>query len=224
MFSPSLMCADPLKLGCQVQILNKNKFDLFHIDIMDMNFVPYIALGFSVVKALNRFSIPKDIHLMVKNISLALKNITVRTKDFVSFHIETPTSIKDNINFIRKLGAKPGLVINPETSIKKIYPYLSFIDIIHIMTINPGFSGQSFINSSYDKIKQLKSIILNQNKKILLGADGGIGYKQIEKLAQCGVDICVLGKTCLFKSNFEEQVKKLLTFRKIQLRQYFNKR
>ena len=220
MFSPSLMCADPLKLGYQVQILNKNKFDLFHIDIMDMNFVPNIAIGFNIVKALQQFSIPKDIHLMVNNIPLALKNIPVRTGDYISFHIETSSSIIDNISAIRKLGAKPGLVINPETPLKTIYPFLTFIDIIHIMTIHPGFSGQSFIKTSYKRAKQVKSIILNQNKKVLLGADGGIGYEQIEKLAQYGVDVFVLGTTSLFKPHFEEQVKKLLAFRKMQSRHH----
>lgn len=223
MFSPSLMCADPLNLGYQLQILNKNKFDLFHIDIMDMNFIPNIALGFSVVKALNKFSTHKDIHLMVQNVPLTLKNIAVRTGDFISFHVETSTSIEDNIDSIRKLGARPGLVINPETAIEKIYPFLSFIDIIHIMTVNPGFSGQSFIHTSYDRVKQIKSIILSQNKRILLGVDGGIGYEQIGKLAQYGVDVFVLGTTCLFKSNFEKQVKKLLAFRKIQLKHYHHK-
>ncbi len=208
------MCADPLRLGYQAQVLDKNKFDLFHIDIMDLNFVPNIALSFNTVKALDKFTIPKDVHLMVKDVPLALKNITVKAEDFISFHVETSTSIENNINLIRKLGARPGLVINPKTSIEKIRPYLTSIDIIHIMTANPGLSGQSFIPHSLDKAKQLRSIILNQNKKILLGADGGIGFEQIEKLIPCGVDIFVLGTTCLFNNNFEEQIKKLLVFKK----------
>lgn len=214
LFSPSLMCADLLNLGYQTNILYQNGFDFFHIDVMDFHFVQNIALGFDIIRALKRIPVPKDIHLMVENVPVALKHIEVNSGDFISFHIETKSDIESNLKEIKKLGAKVGLVINPNTPLKTIYPFLSKVDLIHLMSVEPGFSGQPFQDFSYTRAQKLSFLISQQKRRILLGVDGGIGFEQIEKFHSLGVNIFVLGTTCLFTTHFEEQVAKFLVFKK----------
>src|SRR3989344_4686322 len=147
-FSPSIMCADPLDMSPQLDLLVKNNFDFFHIDIMDFNFVPNLALNFKLVEALDKYQIPRDIHLMVKNVFTALNTITFRSGDYVSFHVEVEESIERNLEMDSKLGVKVGLVINPNTPIELLFPYLSKVDLIHLMSVEPGFAGQPFDKNS----------------------------------------------------------------------------
>ena len=203
-------------MGLQLNILNNYEFDLLHVDIMDLNFVPNLALNFELTKDLIKYKIPKDIHLMVENVALALKKITVQKEDYISFHIETKKSINENIQTIRDMGAKPGLVISPNTPVDEIYSYLPLIDIVHVMTVQPGFEGQEFIKVSYDRVDGLLSKIKSFDiNSILLGVDGGIGIEQIKRFSKLGVSVFVLGTTCLFNNqDFENQAKLLLDLKK----------
>lgn len=213
-FSPSLMCANMFDFLNQLEILENNKFDFFHLDIMDLNFVPNLALNFDTVNLLNKYNTPKDIHLMVKDVPLALKNLKVRPGDYISFHVEASDSIDEVINFIKGMGANPGLVINPSTDLSRLYPYFSKVKLIHVMTVEPGFAGQPFIDYSYDRVKMLKAKIQESGNDIIIGVDGGIGFEQIEKFNICGANLFVLGTTCLFRGdNFNNQVSNFIKFK-----------
>lgn len=214
-FSPSLMCANLFKLKQELDILENNKFDFFHIDIMDLNFVPNLALNFEIVNLLNEYETPKDIHLMVRDVKLALRNLKVKSGDYISFHIEVDDNVDEILNLIEGMGANPGLVINPSTDLTKLYPYFSKAKLIHVMTVEPGFAGQPFIQYSYERVKELKSEIKKNGSNILIGVDGGIGFQQIKKFKVCGANLFVLGTTCLFKGDdLKQRVNEFLTFKK----------
>lgn len=207
------MCADQLRLADQIKSLEQAAFDFLHVDIMDMSFVPNLAMGFDVLKQLGGYHTPKDIHLMVKNVKLAIQKLQVSKEDYISFHVEAVDSPAEIISSIRKIGVHPGLVINPSTPLEKIFLYLDQVDIVHVMTVEPGFSGKPFISNSYKRVKKLKNEIMALSPQTLLGVDGGIGFEQIVKFQKAGASVFVLGTTSLFKSNFEEQLDLFKQFR-----------
>ncbi len=212
-FSPSLMCADFLDIKSQINLLLDNKFEFLHLDVMDMQFVPNLALNFDLIKQLQNIPISKDIHLMVKNIPLALEQLHVRKDDYISFHIESSFDVKDMVDAIHRKGAHPGLVINPDTLVKNLRPHIPRVDLIHLMCAQTGFTGQCFIPDSYERAAKVVSLVQKLNPTVLVGVDGSIGFKQIELLSNLGVNVFVLGTTCLFKPDFKDQVKRFMKFK-----------
>ncbi len=214
LFVPSLMCADQLHLGDEIDLLMKYGFNEFHLDIMDLNFVPNITLGFDVIERIKEYNIMRDIHLMVKDVDTAIENLSLCNKDSVSVHIENNIDFRKIFNKIRSSGARVGLVISPNTPIVLLKDYINEIDLIHVMCVLPGFSSQEFIQGSYQRVEQLKELLIKSNKKIRIGVDGGISFEQIIAMNKRDVDVYVLGTSTLFKQDLEGQIKKFLLFKK----------
>ena len=158
--SPSILSADFSKLGTEIQNLEKANADLIHIDVMDGHFVPNITIGPEVISKLRKYtSLPFDVHLMISPVHKFIKNFADAGADIITIHPEATDNLKDSIKKIKSLNKKAGVSLNPETSIDKVLPVLNLIDLVLVMSVNPGFGGQKFIESSLDKVKNLRKEI-----------------------------------------------------------------
>lgn len=210
LLSPSLMCGDLLNLGNQITELKQMGIDYLHIDIADMHFVPNITLGFALVEQVASFNIPLDIHLMVENPLLVVDKLKLSKNDIISFHVNPKNSVFNIIEIIKKKGHKTGLVISPDVPVLEIKPYIDQVDLVQVMCVQPGFSGQKFIPESYDRVEELRRLITN--KTMVIGVDGAIGYEQIKKFYTLGVRLFVLGSAILFNQRFEENMHQINLF------------
>ena len=184
---------------------------MIHIDIMDNHFVKNLTFGPIICKSLvqNGVDIPLDIHLMTNPVKNIIQDLaTVRPK-YISFHIEIEKDILENIKLIKSIGSLAGLAINPNTSIQKLEKYFKYIDMILLMSVTPGFGGQTFINSTYDKIKKLKILLNNHYPNIKIAIDGGVNIKNIKLLYSFGIDIFVLGSAIFNAKNRIEMFNKI---------------
>jgi ribulose-phosphate 3-epimerase len=206
LLSPSLMCGNLLNVTKDIGILVKHHVDYLHIDIMDGKFVPNISFGFDFANALSKLPIPRDIHLMVSDPKLAISKLLLNKSDIVFFHVEATKNI-ENIISLASLRCKVGLVVNASTPIETIYPYLSKIDFIYLMTIQrTGFSGEPFDDNSYARAENICSYILKNNLNTIVGADGAIGLEQIKRLREIGVKLFVLGTKSIYLGDLEKNL------------------
>lgn len=206
------MCANLLNLERDITLLQRSDIPYLHVDIMDFNFVPNLTIGFDLLNQLERFPMVKDIHLMVKDVEKAIDRIHLPPGNTISFHVESTTNVDYIIDKINAKGYRAGLVLSPETPVSAIEPYIEKIALIYIMCVQPGYAGQQFISDSYRKVVSLKGILNNISSSPLIGVDGGIGFEQIRKFHNLGVDIFVLGTSTLFKDNLALQLAKLKSF------------
>jgi len=199
--SPSILSADFSKLGEEIQNLEKAEADLIHIDVMDGHFVPNITIGPEVISKLRKYtSLPFDVHLMISPVDNFIKNFADAGADIITIH---PEATKDIINSIKKIKShnkKAGISLNPETSVDKVLPVLNSIDLVLIMSVNPGFGGQKFMQETLEKVKILRKEIDNKKLKVQIEIDGGINFENSKKAIKAGVDILVSGTT-IFKEN-----------------------
>ena len=199
--SPSILSADFSKLGEEIQNLEKAEADLIHIDVMDGHFVPNITIGPEVISKLRKYtSLPFDVHLMISPVDNFIKNFADAGADIITIH---PEATKDIINSIKKIKShnkKAGISLNPETSVDKVLPVLNSIDLVLIMSVNPGFGGQKFMQETLEKVKILRKEIDNKKLKVQIEIDGGINFENAKKAIKAGVDILVSGTT-IFKEN-----------------------
>ena len=199
--SPSILSADFSKLGEEIQNLEKAEADLIHIDVMDGHFVPNITIGPEVISKLRKYtSLPFDVHLMISPVDNFIKNFADAGADIITIH---PEATKDIINSIKKIKShnkKAGISLNPETSVDKVLPVLNSIDLVLIMSVNPGFGGQKFMQETLEKVKILRKEIENKKLKVQIEIDGGINFENSKKAIKAGVDILVSGTT-IFKEN-----------------------
>ena len=199
--SPSILSADFSKLGEEIQNLEKAEADLIHIDVMDGHFVPNITIGPEVISKLRKYtSLPFDVHLMISPVDNFIKNFADAGADIITIH---PEATKDIINSIKKIKShnkKAGISLNPETSVDKVLPVLNSIDLVLIMSVNPGFGGQKFMQETLEKVKILRKEIDNNKLKVQIEIDGGINFENSKKAIKAGVDILVSGTT-IFKEN-----------------------
>jgi len=199
--SPSILSADFSKLGSEIENLEKSGADLIHIDVMDGHFVPNITIGPEVIKKLRKYtSLPFDVHLMISPVNNFIKNFAEAGADIITIHPEATENLSESIHKIKSYNKKAGVSLNPETSIDKVLPFLNLIDLILIMSVNPGFGGQKFIESTLEKVKILKKKIINQKLSTQIEIDGGINFENSKKAIKAGVDILVSGTT-IFKEN-----------------------
>jgi len=199
--SPSILSADFSKLGSEIQNLEKAKADLIHIDVMDGHFVPNITIGPEVIKKLRKFTtLPFDVHLMISPVNNFIKNFAEAGADIITIHPEATNDLKGSIKKIKSYNKKAGVSLNPETSIDKVLPILSSIDLVLIMSVNPGFGGQKFISETLDKVKLLRKEIDKKKLKTVIEIDGGINFENAKMAKKAGVDILVSGTT-IFKEN-----------------------
>jgi ribulose-phosphate 3-epimerase len=199
--SPSILSADFSKLGSEIQDLEKAKADLIHIDVMDGHFVPNITIGPEVINKLRKHtSLPFDVHLMIAPVHNFIKNFADAGADIITIHPEATDDLAGSIKKIKSYNKKAGVSLNPETSIEKVLPVLNLIDLVLVMSVNPGFGGQKFMSKTLEKVKILRKEIDIKKLKAQIEIDGGINFENSKIAIKAGVDILVSGTT-IFKEN-----------------------
>ena len=199
--SPSILSADFSKLGSEIKNLEKAKADLIHIDVMDGHFVPNITIGPEVIDKLRKYtSLPFDVHLMIAPVDNFIKNFADAGADIITIHPEATNNLTDSIKKIKSFNKKAGISLNPETPVEKVLPVLNIIDLVLVMSVNPGFGGQKFMKETLDKVKILRKEIDTKKLKTLIEIDGGINFQNAKMAKDAGVDILVSGTT-VFKEN-----------------------
>ncbi len=199
--SPSILSADFSKLGSEIQDLEKAKADLIHIDVMDGHFVPNITIGPEVINKLRKYtSLPFDVHLMISPVHNFIKNFAEAGADIITIHPEATDDLVGSIKKIKSYNKKAGVSLNPETPVDKVLPVLNLIDIVLIMSVNPGFGGQKFMKETLEKVKILRKEIDSKKYNAKIEIDGGINFENSKIAIKAGVDILVSGTT-IFKEN-----------------------
>ena len=199
--SPSSLSADFSKLGKEIQDLEKAKADLIHIDVMDGHFVPNITIGPEIINKLRKYTnLPFDVHLMISPVHNFIKNFAEAGADIITIHPEATNDLMSSIKEIKSFNKKAGVSLNPETSINEVLPNLSSIDLVLVMSVNPGFGGQKFIKDTLEKVKILRREIDKKKLKTQIEIDGGINFSNANLAKEAGVDILV-SETTIFKEN-----------------------
>ena len=199
--SPSILSADFSQLGSEIKKLEEGGADLIHVDVMDGHFVPNLTIGPPVIKNLRKYTrIPFDVHLMISPVHKYIENYAKAGADIITIHPEATDNLKESINLIKKFGKKVGVSLNPKTEIKTLIDEIEKIDLVLVMTVNPGFGGQKFMPEVLDKIKELKKIKDEGKYHFDIEVDGGINFNNSKIVLEAGADILVSGTT-VFKEN-----------------------
>jgi ribulose-phosphate 3-epimerase len=199
--SPSVLAADFANLQREIEMLNDSEADYIHIDIMDGVFVPNISFGFPVAEAIHKHAKkPMDFHLMIKDADSYLDHCIAAGAQIISVHIEACNHLHRTLTAIQSKGVKAGIAINPHTSINTLESILPFADLVLVMSVNPGFGGQSFIDATYGKVAALRKMADRINPKLIIEIDGGVNDQTGKKLVESGADMLVAG-SYVFKSD-----------------------
>lgn len=211
--APSILAADFSKLGEELKTCSDSGINWFHCDIMDGHFVPNISYGPGIVGTVRQAQPDAflDVHLMIESPDKYIEEFADAGADLISVHYETCKHLHRTIQSIKQLGCMTGVVVNPATSVELLKPILIDVDLVLIMSVNPGFGGQAFIESSYEKVKLLAELRSVGNHNFLIEVDGGVGLKNIAKLTQAGVDILVAGSSVFKADDIPSRIKELYT-------------
>ena len=211
LIAPSILAANFARLGEEVDSVLESGGDIIHFDVMDNHFVPNLTIGPMVCKALRDHGVtaPIDVHLMVSPVDEMIRMFADAGADYITFHPEASTHVDRSLQLIRDLGCKAGLVINPATGLDTAQWVMDKMDMLVLMSVNPGFGGQKFIPSTIDKLKQARSMIDSSGHDIRLEIDGGVGVNNIAEIAAAGADTFVAGSAIFSQPDYSDIIAKL---------------
>lgn len=205
--APSILSADFARLGEEIQMINESEANWLHLDIMDGVFVPNISFGFGIVETINNYAKkPLDVHLMIVEPGKYIENFREAGADNITIHLEACTHLHRNIQQIKASGASAGVAINPHTPVAALHDIIQDLDLICLMSVNPGFGGQKFIAHTFKKIEELKKLIRDSGSKALIEIDGGVTVSNSRSLIEAGVDVLVAGSSVFLAENPQEAI------------------
>ena len=209
--APSILSADFSKLGEQVSLIEKAGAHIIHVDVMDGHFVPNISFGATVMKSLlGKTKLPFDVHLMIENPDQYMEDFVTDNTEFITVHAEACPHLHRSIQHIKSLGVKAGVSLNPASPVSLLEYIIEDLDLVLLMSVNPGFGGQKFIPFSLDKIKELKDMKDKRNPRLEIEIDGGINLDNVKTVIDAGVEIIVAGSSIFGAPDIEKRVKVFL--------------
>ena len=212
LIAPSVLAADFSNLQRDIEMINESEADWFHIDIMDGVFVPNISFGMPVLRDIKKHAKKTlDVHLMIVNPDQYIETFASLGADILTVHYEACTHMHRTIQAIKATGMKAGIALNPHSSVNQLKDVIKDIDVVCLMSVNPGFGGQSFIENTFDKVKELKDLIQSTGSECQIEIDGGVTNKNAKKLIQSGANILVAGSYVFKSSNPTQTISKLIT-------------
>jgi len=207
LIAPSILSADFSRLGEEIKAVEEAGADWIHVDVMDGHFVPNITMGPMVVEAIARVTeLPRDVHLMIENPDRYIPDFADAGANLISVQVETCVHLHRTIHLIRDLGVRPGVVLNPSTPLQSVDWILDDVDFVLIMSVNPGFGGQSFISSSLQKIQRLRQMIRDRGLSTLIEVDGGVNEGTIRNVSDAGADAFVAGSAIFGSKNYSQTI------------------
>ena len=210
LIAPSVLAADFSNLQRDIEMINESDADWFHIDIMDGVFVPNISFGMPVLRDIKKHAKKTlDVHLMIVNPDQYIETFSKLGADILTVHLEACTHMHRTIQAIKATGMKAGIALNPHSSVNQLKDVIKDIDVVCLMSVNPGFGGQSFIENTFDKVKELKDLIQSTGSECQIEIDGGVTNKNAKKLVQAGANILVAGSYVFKSSNPTDTISKL---------------
>lgn len=209
--APSILSADFSRLGEEVKAIEGAGAHFIHVDVMDGHFVPNISYGATVMKSLlGKTKMPFDVHLMIENPDLYIEEFVTDNTEYITIHAEATVHLHRTIQLIKSFGIKAGVALNPATPINVLDYIIEDLDMVLVMSVNPGFGGQKFISSSLDKIKEIKRLKDLRNPNLIIAIDGGINLENINDVIDAGTNLVVAGSSIFGAPDIQERVKKFL--------------